>query len=603
MVVRVAIDVPALADQGRELDYLVPEPLRSRADVGTLVRVPLHGRRVAGWIVATDVTPPEGVRLVPLTGVTGAGPAPEVVELTEWAGWRWAGRRTALLRAASPPGAVRELPPAAAHGPPPIAPGPWAEAVRNGIAAERAVLRVPPATDPLEVVREVAAQRATLVVTPSVALSRDLGRGLRRLGIPVATLPEDWAHAAAGGRTVVGARGAAWAPAPRAGAVVVVDAHDEGLVEERSPSWSGWAVAAERARRLNVPCVLMSPCPNLEHLAWGQLVAPARDVERRGWARLDVHDRRESDPRAGLLGERLVATLRGATAAARVVVVLNRKGRARLLACRACGAMTVCEHCQGAMEQGAFRQGATEKSATEEGGLRCRRCGRARAAICQSCGSVALKALRSGVAKVREELEHLALLPVGAVTAEVGELPDAPILIGTEAVLHRVGTGSAGGGIRVGAVVFLDFDSELLAPRFRAAESALALLARASRVLGGRGGGRILVQTRLPDHPVLDAARRADPSLVSATESAIRHELNLPPVSALAEISGDPARTEALVSRLAGRTGIEVIGPTDGVWLVRAPDHAILCNALAHAGRPAGEPGTRLRVDVDPLRA
>ena len=594
-MVRVTVDVPALADQGRELDYLVPERLRAGVGVGTIVRVPLHGRRVAGWVVATDVTPPDGVRLAPLTAVTGAGPAPELVELTEWAAWRWAGRRTALLRAASPPGAVRELPPAATHGPPPIRPGPWAGAVRDGIAAERAVLRVGPATDPLDVVREVAAQRATLVVTPSVGLSRALSRGLRRLDIPVATLPEDWARAAAGGRTVVGARGAAWGPAPRAGAVVVVDAHDAGLVEERAPSWSAWVVAAERARRLAIPCLLLSPCPTLEQLAWGQLVAPEREVERRGWARLDVHDRRESDPRAGLLGERLVGTLRAATPSARVVVVLNRKGRARLLACRACGAMTVCEHCHGAMEQ----------SAAGDSALRCRRCGRVRAAICQSCGSVALKALRSGVAKVRDELEHLALCPVGAVTAEeAGGLPSASILIGTEAVLHRVETGTAGrDGVRVAVVVFLDFDSELLAPRFRAAEDALALLARASRILGGRDGGRIVVQTRLPDHPVLAAAQRADPTLVSTVDAAVRHELNLPPVSALAEISGDPARIEALVARLAGRTGIEVIGPTDGVSLVRAPDHAILCAALAHAGRPAGQPGTRLRVDVDPLRA
>jgi primosomal protein N' (replication factor Y) len=208
------------------------------------------------------------------------------------------------------------------------------------------------------------------------------------------------------------------------------------------------------------------------------------------------------------------------------------------------------------------------------------------------------------VAKVRDELERLALRPVGAVTAEVGALPDTPILIGTEAVLHRVATGPTGGDkVGVAAVVFLDFDSELLAPRFRAAEDALALLARASRILGGRDGGRIVVQTRLPDHPVLDAARRADPTLVSTAEDAVRRELNLPPVSALAEISGDPARIEALVARLAGRPAVEVIGPTDGVWLVRAPDHTTLCDALAHAGRPVGEPGTRLRVDVDPLRA
>ena len=44
---------------------------------------------------------------------------------------------------------------------------------------------------------------------------------------------------------------------------------------------------------------------------------------------------------------------------------------------------------------------------------------------------------------------------------------------------------------------------------------------------------------------------------------------------------------------------VEVMGPADGRWLVRAPDHGVLCDALAAVPRPAG----RLRVSVDPLRA
>ena len=71
--------------------------------------------------------------------------------------------------------------------------------------------------------------------------------------------------------------------------------------------------------------------------------------------------------------------------------------------------------------------------------------------------------------------------------------------VGTEAVLHRV--------TEADAVAFLDFDQELLAPRYRAVEEALALLARAARLVGGRRpGARVLVQTRVPNHEVLDAA-------------------------------------------------------------------------------------------------
>jgi primosomal protein N' (replication factor Y) len=43
---------------------------------------------------------------------------------------------------------------------------------------------------------------------------------------------------------------------------------------------------------------------------------------------------------------------------------------------------------------------------------------------------------------------------------------------------------------------------------------------------------------------------------------------------------------------------VELLGPSDGRWLVRAPDHQTLCDALAATPRPPG----RLRLAVDPLR-
>ena len=62
------------------------------------------------------------------------------------------------------------------------------------------------------------------------------------------------------------------------------------------------------------------------------------------------------------------------------------------------------------------------------------------------------------------------------------------MVVGTEATLHQID--------RADVVAFLDADQELLAPRYRAAEQALALLARAARLVGGKaGGGRIVVQT------------------------------------------------------------------------------------------------------------
>ena len=67
-----------------------------------MVRIPLAGRRVDGWVTAIEVEPESGVRLVELVKLRGMGPSPELLDLAGWAAWRWAGRRVAFLRAASP---------------------------------------------------------------------------------------------------------------------------------------------------------------------------------------------------------------------------------------------------------------------------------------------------------------------------------------------------------------------------------------------------------------------------------------------------------------------------------------------------------------------
>jgi primosomal protein N' (replication factor Y) len=163
------------------------------------------------------------------------------------------------------------------------------------------------------------------------------------------------------------------------------------------------------------------------------------------------------------------------------------------------------------------------------------------------------------------------------------------VVVGTEAALHRVP--------RADVVAFVDFDQELLAPRYRAAEEALVLLARAARLVGGRGeGGRVVVQTRVPDHEAVQAALHADPDLLVAAEQPRREALGFPPHRAVAEVGGPAA--PALIEQLDLQLGLDVMGPDDGRWLVRAGDREELAAALEAAGRPPG----RLRVAVDPLR-
>jgi primosomal protein N' (replication factor Y) len=576
-VVRVRPDEPGL---DKLFDYVVPEAMAEHVRVGTSVRIALAGRRVGAWVVADDVEPPEGVELQPLAKVTGWGPPAELLDLADWAAWRWAGRPASLLRTATSAHAVRALPrPTRLTVPPPapVAPDEVHDLAAEALAAGVATVRLPPAADPYPVLVAAAARGPILVVGPSASAVRRLGLRLRRAGLPVALMPDDWAAARAGAASVFGTRAAAWAPIPHPAAVVVLDEHDESLQQEQAPTWHARDVLVERARRAGVPCVMVSPTPSLEALALGPVLVPSRSFERAGWPLVEVVDRREAPPGEGLFSEAFVRALRGG---GRVVCILNRKGRSRLSSCTNCGEVATCERCQAAVAQG------------DDATLACHRCGAVRPQICLHCGGTRMKNLRAGVTRVREELEALAREPVAELTADAGQGPGGTgtrIVVGTEAALHQLDAADV--------VAFLDLDQELLAPRYRAAEEALALLVLAARLVGGRGGGgRMLLQTRQPQHEVVQAALLADPARVATAEAERRRELAYPPATAMAVVSGPsaPAWIEAL-----GRTeGVDVLGPADGRWLLRAADHVALCDAMAAVARPPG----RLRLEVDPLR-
>lgn len=584
--------LPDVAGFHRQLDYLVPDRMAPYVRPGTLVRVPLQGRRVRGWVTAWPVGPTPGLKLRPVAKVTGWGPEPALLELAEWAAWRWWGRPRSLLATASPLTAVTYLPVRPAAGPAsPARPAAGAEAelVRAAWAPGVQLLRLPPdyrATEVVLAALELAAGTGpVLVVAPTTGRAEAGYAALRRQGVSVALLPGEWAMARAGAADVViGARGAAWGPCPGMSAIVVLDAHDEALTQEQAPTWDAPTVLAERARRAGVTCLLVSPCPTLELEALaGRVHRVSVAAERHGWAPLQVVDTRTTDPRTGLYSPVVVGLAR---AEERVAYVLNRKGRAQLLACVACGDIATCERCGAAMQ-------------LLEEGLQCRRCRDGRPVVCLACGSDALKLLRVGVARAREQLEALAGRPVGEVTELTGELPGTPVLVGTESLLYREGELHRAGGL--GAVAFLDFDQELLAPRYRAAEEALALLARASRLVGGRAGGRVVVQTRSPGHPVLQAAQRADPGLLTERERPVRAALQLPPFAALAVLSGPGAAelAEQLgtgVGRAPGLLSATEAG--GGRWLVKARDHAALAEIFAGLRRPEG----KVRVEIGPVR-
>ncbi len=499
-----------------------------------------------------------------------------MVDLCRWAAWRWAGPVASFLRAASAPNLVSvddsvDVETAVYPGAPVVG-------RRLDVVAPRVDVEVP-----------LAPEGSTLVIDPSAARAAALAARWDDEGREVVTLGSEhsdavrtahWARARAGACVVIGGRSAVWAPVPDLALVVVLDEGDEALEDERAPTWNARDVALERAARVGAAVRVLTPAPTVDVVA--AIGTPAATPPPRSWPRVEVVDQRDEEPGHGLLSAALADALRHTVErGARAVCVLNRRGRARLLACRTCHELARCEVCGATVEQ-------------HEVGFRCARCETTRPQVCLHCHGGTFRAVRPGITRVRDDLA--ALLPrteVASVDAATDTttrgLPDVPVLIGTEAVLHRIPAGRP-----VGLVAYLELDQELLAPRARAAEQALWLLVRGARLLGDASSkdvppkvaGRLLLQTRLPDHEVVQAVRHGDPMRVVAAETPRRQALGFPPFGGLAEVRGGVEAVAAVCAAVA-EDGVTVLGP-DAAGTERAAPGAVGRSALRCAGRTGG---------------
>ena len=569
----------------REFDYVVPDRLIERSglplEVGLMVRVPLHGRQVAAWVVDLDVESPPDVELRAVSKVSGVGPPADIVELCRWSARRWAGRVPTFLGTASPPSMVTSLPRPAAPAPADVG-----ERVGRRVGslfdAPVSIMRLPPAASPMEVIRAAAIRGRVLVVCPTFAMARSMGEGMRRVGIPTAVHPDGWARAAAG-CSLVGTRTAVFAPMRDLGSIVVLDEHDETLQNEGSPTWNARDVAVERGRAAGVPVVLVSPTPSLEALAHtgGKLTTIDRARERAGWARLEIIDRRDDDlARSGLYSEALVRALR---TDGRVVCVLNRTGRAQMLGCHRCGTLATCERCEASVRQ------------DDEATLVCPRCATQRPVICMNCSSTVFRPIRIGVTKAREQLETLLREPVDEVAgpkAATAAPRRARVVVGTEAVLQRV---SDAGGRRV--------------PRVRPGTRRSPLPSRRAGDDPPRSGlatGRRSRRSRCSCRRVNPITRCCGPPC-----SVIQRELRRPssngaptsncrPSPRLQPSAARPRRRSSRRSSplLADHPEVLLDQRDDGRWLVRSPGRSVLLDALSAVQRPPG----RLQLQVDPAR-
>ncbi len=488
--------------------------------------------------------------------------------------------------------------------------------------------------------RVLAGGRAVLFLIPEIALTPQLSARIQQRfpgqvallhsGLAEGERLRAWEAARQGQRRiVVGTRSALFTPLPDLGLIIVDEEHDSAFKQQDGFRYNARDLAIKRGQLEQAPVVLGSATPTLEslHAATTGRYAHARLTTRPAGTRppaVETVDTRVHLPDEGLTAPLLDAMQQTLAAGHQCFLLLNRRGFARVLACDACGWVAECPDCDARLTIHAHNPRAV-----------CHLCGHheTRPERCPECGEpLAQRGL--GTQRLEQALaRHFPTTPLirldrdsirhkGALEAALDRIRqlDAAIVVGTQMLAKGHDFP------QVGLVGVIDVDQGLFSVDLRATENTLQLVVQAAGRAGrGSGGGRVLLQTGHPDHPLIRGLDAADYPAMVAPLLEERAAAELPPYGHLALVrveAGDAETTRRHAERIAthlrsaATAGLRVLGPApaprhrvnrrfrEQILLQstrRNPLHEGLARAR-HAWQADDLPrGTRIAIDIDPV--
>ena len=425
-----------------------------------------------------------------------------------------------------------------------------------------------------------------LLLLPEIALTQSfLTRVETRFGCEPAQWHSDvrprerervWRGVADGtARIVVGARSALFLPWKRLKLIVVDEEHESAYKQDDGVPYHARDMAVLYGALGRFPVVLSSATPSLETLV-------NLDRGRYGVVRLKDRHGRPELPEIGLIDMKGAALQPGAWISAplfeevaktleqgdQALLFLNRRGYAPLTICRACGHRLECPNCAASLVEHRFRRQ-----------LMCHHCGHLEPMpqACPSCHTEGkMVPVGPGVERLAEEAA--ARFPDARIATLSSDLSRGTLLrdairdvaegqynlvIGTQLVAK----GHHFPHLTLVGVVDADLALESSDPR--GGERTWALMAQvAGRAGRGAKPGRALVQTYLPEHPLMQALKKGDRDSYLNQEKKIRENAGLPPYGRLAALISSGAegpeverfaRNLGMIAPLAD--GLAVLGP------------------------------------------
>lgn len=435
----------------------------------------------------------------------------------------------------------------------------------------------------IEAIREVVAKgKGALVIVPEIALTPQLVDRFRgRLGERLAVLHsglsqrvrwEGWRTLLEEGASVaIGARSGIFAPVPNLGLIIVDEEHDGSYKQQEGLRYNARDLALARGQLEGCPVVLGSATPSLESYynafqkRYTYLPLPSRHESGSSLSvrLIDMNKKKPWEMKSKNLSPELHdAIAETVQRGEQAFILYNRRGFSNYLQCDQCEFVMHCPHCS-----------VTLTFHKTSGRALCHYCNFSSTPpeSCPSCldkggekvGAITYRG--AGTEKIFDELVELfpevkiERLDRDVASDEIkyrGILDrvrseETQVLVGTQ----MIAKGHDLPGVTLVGVV--DCDVGLHMPDFRAGERIFQLLTQAS----GRAGraekpGRVLLQTRVPNHPSLIRTVAQDFRGFAQGELTARQELGYPPFTRLLRIvasSEDMSIAEKTLSVLRAR--------------------------------------------------
>ncbi|NVK24880.1 MAG: primosomal protein N' [Gammaproteobacteria bacterium] len=400
----------------------------------------------------------------------------------------------------------------------------------------------------LQVIEQVLlSQQQVLVCVPEIGLTpQTIQRFEQRFNVPVALWhsgmtdtqrASTWLATKTGqAKIVIATRSGVFLPFADLGMVIIDEEHDLSFKQQETFKYHCRSIALYRANQLSIPVVLGSATPSLESLANAingkyhhlKLLKRAAGSQLPSMRLLDLNQCRVEAGIGEPLLERIKQTLNNGQ---QVMLFINRRGFAPVLMCEECNWLSDCHRCSG--------YSTYHKSSNA---LICHHCGDQQPVVhqCHNCGSTRITTVGVGTEQLHLTLNQLFPdFPVIRLdrdsTAKKGEFDQKleqihqgkpKIIVGTQMVAkgHHFPN--------VSLVGIVDVDGTLFSSDFRAPERLAQLVVQvAGRAGRGSIKGEVWLQTKFPEHPVIQDLvnnQYADFANYALTE---REMLGLPPYS------------------------------------------------------------------------